>query len=59
MGRSSDIRFIDMPETLQDRYQYFTQADMTKLREAGYYKPFTSLEDGVDDYVKSYLKNQF
>ena len=49
------IRFIDMPEALRGKYQYFTQADATKLRAAGYTKPFTSLEDGVRDYVVNYL----
>ena len=44
-----------MPETLREKYQYRTEADMTKLREAGYEEPFTSLEDGVADYVKNYL----
>ncbi len=57
MECSPDIRFIEMPDALRNKYQYFTQADATKLREAGYDKPFTSLEEGVDDYVKSYLKN--
>lgn len=46
-----------MPEDLRGRYQYFTQASMRKLREAGYTKEFCSLEDGVADYVK-YLKKE-
>ncbi len=49
------IVFVDMPESIRDRYQYFTQADLTKLRHAGYTKPMTSLEDGVRDYVVNYL----
>lgn len=49
------ITFIDMPEDIRDKYQYFTEADMHKLREAGYDKPFSSLEDAVEDYVKNYL----
>lgn len=49
------IHYIDMPEGLKDRYQYFTEADMTKLREAGYTKDFTSLEDGVKDYVQNHM----
>ncbi len=57
MGRSSDIHFIEMPDALRDKYQYFTQADTTKLSGTGYNKPFTTLEDGVDDYVKGYLEN--
>jgi len=55
MNLPPHIRFIDMPEALRGKYQYFTQADATKLRAAGYTKPFTSLEDGVRDYVVNYL----
>ncbi len=55
MGLAPAIEFIDMPEDLRGKYQYFTQADMTKLRAAGYDKPFTELEDGVHDYVSGYL----
>ncbi len=55
MGLEPAIEFIDMPEDLRGKYQYFTQADMTKLRAAGYDKPFTELEDGVHDYVSGYL----
>ncbi len=55
MGRDVNIEFIDIPEDIRDKYQYFTEANMTKLREAGYDKEFTSLEDGVADYVKNYL----
>ena len=44
-----------MPETIRDRYQYFTQADMTALRQAGYEQPFLSVEEGVEDYVQNYL----
>jgi ADP-L-glycero-D-manno-heptose 6-epimerase len=40
---------------LRGKYQYFTQASMTKMRAAGYTKPFTSLEDGIRDYVQNYL----
>lgn len=49
------IEFIDMPEDIRDKYQYFTQADMQKLESAGYNRSFASLEDGVTDYVKNYL----
>ncbi len=52
------IAFVDMPENLRKKYQYFTQAEMNKLRSAGYSKPFTSLEDGVKDYVQSYLMRE-
>jgi ADP-L-glycero-D-manno-heptose 6-epimerase len=50
-----NIEFIDTPIDIRDKYQYFTQANMSKLRSIGYDKPFTSLEDGVADYVKNYL----
>jgi ADP-L-glycero-D-manno-heptose 6-epimerase len=50
-----DIRYIDMPEDIRDKYQYFTEADMSKLRKAGYDLLFLSLEDGVEDYVRNYL----
>lgn len=55
LGIDKDIRFIDMPETLRPKYQYFTEAKMDKLREAGYDKPFYSLEEGAKDYVQNYL----
>ncbi|MGC4111440.1 MAG: ADP-glyceromanno-heptose 6-epimerase [Nocardioides sp.] len=55
MERQEDIRFIPLPEKLRGKYQYFTEADTARLRAAGYEKPFTSLEDGVRDYVRSYL----
>jgi ADP-L-glycero-D-manno-heptose 6-epimerase len=44
-----------MPEDIRDKYQYFTEANMNKLRAAGYDKPFSSLEEGVADYVANYL----
>ncbi len=50
------IEFIDTPEHLRARYQYFTQAEMARLRQAGYTKPFTSLEDGVRKYVAELVK---
>jgi ADP-L-glycero-D-manno-heptose 6-epimerase len=53
VGHEPDIRFIDTPVELRDKYQYFTQANMTKLRAAGFDQPFHSLEDGVRDYVRS------
>ncbi len=49
------IEFIDMPEHLREKYQYHTEADMKKLRAAGYAAPFTELEDGVRDYVRGHL----
>lgn len=53
----SNITFIDMPEDIRDKYQYFTEANMQKLRNAGYTNSFYSLEQGVDDYVRNYLNN--
>ncbi len=56
----SQINFIDMPEDIRDKYQYFTEANMQKLKDAGYPHEFYSLEEGVNDYVKNYLsKNCF
>ncbi len=56
LDKEPNIRFIDMPEDIRDKYQYFTEANMDKLRKAGYTAPFTILEDGVDDYVRNYLR---
>lgn len=56
MGQPADIRFIDTPADIRDTYQYFTQAEMHKLRGAGYTLPFTSLEEGVSDYVCRFLQ---
>lgn len=56
LDKEPNIRFIDIPEDIRDKYQYFTEANMDKLRKAGYTAPFTSLEDGVDDYVRNYLR---
>ena len=50
-----DISFIDTPADIRDKYQYFTEANMSKMRSIGYSKPFHSLEDGIADYVKNYL----
>lgn len=55
LGKDTRIQYIDMPEEIKDKYQYFTQAGMHRLREAGYKEPFTSLEDGIKDYVQNYL----
>lgn len=51
MGVETDIEFIDTPLNIRDKYQYFTEANMTKLRNAGYDEPFTTLEDGIKSYV--------
>jgi ADP-L-glycero-D-manno-heptose 6-epimerase len=55
MDLAPDIRFIDMPADIRDKYQYFTEADMGKLRNAGYAGKFHSLEEGVGEYVREYL----
>lgn len=55
MGKTPDIGFIDTPADIRDKYQYFTEANMQKLIDAGYSKGFHSLEAGVEDYVKHYL----
>lgn len=55
MNKQVNIEYIDMPETMRDKYQYFTEAKVDKLRNIGYTKEFHSLEDGIDDYVKNYL----
>jgi ADP-L-glycero-D-manno-heptose 6-epimerase len=54
-GLEPNIEFVDMPEDIRDTYQYFTEANMAKLRLAGYDKPFSTLEEGVKDYVANYL----
>ena len=56
MKLSPDIKFIDTPTEIRDRYQYFTEADVRKLREMGYSRSFTELETGVDEYVSNYLE---
>lgn len=57
LSLAPNIEYIDMPEDIRDKYQYFTEATMDKLKTAGYDQPFYSLEAGVDDYVKQYLIN--
>lgn len=58
MDREPHITYIDMPENLKGKYQYFTQADMSWLQEKACPVPFTSLEDGVADYVRHYLAGE-
>ena len=55
LGRGPRIEYIDMPESIRDKYQYFTQANIGKLHSSGYDRPITSLEDAVRDYVVNYL----
>ncbi len=55
LGRPANIEFVEMPATLREKYQYFTQAGTGKLRAAGYSGTFHTLEGGVDEYVRGYL----
>lgn len=57
-GLDPKIEYIDMPEALRDRYQYFTEAGMAKLIAAGFPGTFHNLEDGVRDYITSHLASQ-
>ena len=56
LGLEPQISFVDTPADIRDTYQYFTQAEMGKLRAAGYLEPFIGLEEGISDYVERYLK---
>jgi ADP-L-glycero-D-manno-heptose 6-epimerase len=58
MGLEPQISFIDTPADIRDTYQYFTEADMHKIRNAGYHEPFYGLEAGIDDYVQRYLREE-
>ena len=59
-GKTADIEYIDMPDSIRSQYQYYTKANMTKLKSAGYEKQTTTLEDAIKDYVQNYLqKNEF
>ncbi|MGQ0829841.1 MAG: ADP-glyceromanno-heptose 6-epimerase [Bacteroidota bacterium] len=55
VNKKPDIEFIDTPVDIRDKYQYFTEANMAKLKSIGYSKPFHTLEEGVKDYVQNYL----
>jgi len=55
LGREPQIEFIEMPEILRGKYQYYTKADITKLRGTGYAKPLTPLPEAVRDYVQGYM----
>jgi len=55
LGREPQIEFIEMPEILRGKYQYFTKADIAKLRETGYAKPLTPMPEAVRDYVQGYM----
>jgi len=58
IGRKPEIEFVDTPADIRDKYQYFTQAEMSKLRSIGYKKPLRALSAGVADYVGNYLIKQ-
>ncbi len=58
MALEPDIRFIELPAVLRDKYQYFTEADTTRLRAAGYSREFTPLAEAVHDYVQSHLAQE-
>ena len=59
MGLEPNIKYIEMPESLRAKYQYYTQANMEKLRSVGYTDDFYSLEDGAKDYVQNYLMKNY
>ena len=59
MGLEPNIKYIEMPESLHAKYQYYTQANMEKLRNVGYADDFYSLEDGAKDYVQNYLMKNY
>src|SRR5580698_3085496 len=56
LGKKPKIEFIEMPEAIRDKYQYFTQADISRLHDTGYREKITSLESAVADYVRNYLE---
>jgi ADP-L-glycero-D-manno-heptose 6-epimerase len=56
LGVPPNIEYIEMPASIKDKYQYFTEADLTKLKKTGLPLKFTSLEEAVADYVKNYLE---
>jgi ADP-L-glycero-D-manno-heptose 6-epimerase len=55
MNKTAAIEYFDMPDHLSEKYQYFTEAGMVKIKKTGYSKSLFSLEDGITDYVKNYL----
>ncbi|HEY0768795.1 MAG TPA: NAD-dependent epimerase/dehydratase family protein, partial [Sphingobacteriaceae bacterium] len=55
LGKDPNITFVPTPEDIRDKYQYFTEAHMDKLKAIGYTIPFHTLEEGINDYVKNYL----
>ena len=59
MNLEPNIEYIDMPDGLKEKYQYYTKAEIGKLRSVGYNKDFYSLEEGIEDYVKNYLEKNY
>lgn len=59
LGKEPNIRYIDMPEKLRGKYQYYTQADMVQLASAGYPRDFLNVEEGVRDYVQNHLAKDY
>ena len=59
MKKPENISFIDTPKDIRDKYQYFTEAKMDKLRSIGYDRGFTNLEQGVMEYVSDYLLKKY
>ncbi len=55
MNLPKNIEYIDIPEDIKEKYQYFTEANMNKLRSIGYAKPFTKIEAAIEDYIKNYI----
>ena len=55
LGAAPNIRYVDMPASIRDSYQYFTQSDVDRLQQAGYNGGFTALEDAVETYVRGFL----
>jgi ADP-L-glycero-D-manno-heptose 6-epimerase len=55
MDKKPEIEFIDTPIDIRDKYQYFTEAKMEKLQEAGFAEPFYTLEEGIEEYVQEFL----
>jgi ADP-L-glycero-D-manno-heptose 6-epimerase len=58
MGVTPNIGFVDTPADIRDKYQYFTEANMRRVRLTGYIEPFVSLEEGIEDYVRQYLHTE-
>jgi ADP-L-glycero-D-manno-heptose 6-epimerase len=58
LDKSTQIEYIDMPQDIRETYQYFTEANMNKIRSAGYVQPFFSLEEGINDYVRNFLSKE-